>query len=578
MNIQNPPLFEAPLAHEVGVHSNACTCRQCRSKGAFEWESHYNLMQQEWEVMPSGGFIQVAVERPGGGRIRDKRDPAPADIVYVQGFSRRIPLHRLAAAAWQALVNEARASGIQAPLLLPVSGYRSWAEQNVLWQRALRNYGSPDEARKYVAPPGSSAHQSGRAIDFYLGGSVSKATSKKNIDYLRTLPAYQWLVANAQRFGFYPYPVEPWHWEYNPPATGVRPQSYPQPPQKPVLRRGSRGPAVQELQSRLNGWLTTEDARTGLRLLVTDGIFGPRTEAAVRAFQRARQLRGDGVVGPQTWGQLLAVRPQPGPPAPAGVPQLIKSEGQPPQSTLYVNIPLGSEGAARPMTGIYIPENYHPQPGVDLILFLHGFKAGTDRRRPDPGWTIDQYWRLPCRAFREGVHASHKSVILVSPTLGQFSEPGMLTAPGGFDRYIDQVMAALATYGPYMSRRPAVGNIILAAHSGGGSPMALIALANQRYTSLIRECWAFDSMYGGSSVWADWAAKNPQARLYNYYRQTRDKNGRPNGTWPASDALERRNLPNVITTALQPKIIAHDQVPIQYWRTRIDGASFLIDK
>jgi LAS superfamily LD-carboxypeptidase LdcB len=25
---------------------------------------------------------------------------------------------------------------------------------------------------------------------------------------------YQWLVRNAERFGFRPYYYEPWHWEY----------------------------------------------------------------------------------------------------------------------------------------------------------------------------------------------------------------------------------------------------------------------------------------------------------------------------------------------------------------------------
>ena len=58
----------------------------------------------------------------------------------------------------------------------------------------------------------------------------------------------------------------------------------------PLLRRGARGNAVQRLQERLE--------------VTVDGDFGPATEAAVRAFQRARQLAADGVVGPRTWALL----------------------------------------------------------------------------------------------------------------------------------------------------------------------------------------------------------------------------------------------------------------------------------
>jgi LAS superfamily LD-carboxypeptidase LdcB len=156
------------------------------------------------------------VERPGGGRVADKRDPAPADVVTVRGVGGKIvPLHRLAAQAWQALVAEARGAGISGQLLLPVSGYRSSKRQKQLFAAAVARYGSPAAARKWVAPPGSSAHQSGRAVDFYLGGRNSSG----NVAALRRTPAYKWLAANAVRFGFYPYDAEPWHWEYNPPAT-----------------------------------------------------------------------------------------------------------------------------------------------------------------------------------------------------------------------------------------------------------------------------------------------------------------------------------------------------------------------
>src|SRR5262245_61924007 len=163
----------------------------------------------------ASAFRPVAVENPGGGRIKDKSAPPPGEIVHVQGTGgRRIPLRRVTAQAWQALVAAARRDGIPAPVLLPTSGFRDPELQRKLWENAKIKYKSEEAARKWVAPPGHSPHQTGRAIDFYLGGQNSSA----NVAQLRTLPAYHWMVANARRFGFYPYEAEPWHWEYNPPA------------------------------------------------------------------------------------------------------------------------------------------------------------------------------------------------------------------------------------------------------------------------------------------------------------------------------------------------------------------------
>jgi len=63
-----------------------------------------------------------------------------------------------------------------------------------------------------------------------------------------------------------------------------------------ILRIGAQGPYVSMLQLALmrSGFLNEEP----------DGIFGPKTQSAVLAFQRANNLSADGIVGPRTWSAL----------------------------------------------------------------------------------------------------------------------------------------------------------------------------------------------------------------------------------------------------------------------------------
>ena len=56
-----------------------------------------------------------------------------------------------------------------------------------------------------------------------------------------------------------------------------------------LIRRGARGDYVQQIQTCLN--------RVNGAGLVTDGIFGPLTEAAVINHQRINGLVPDGIVG-----------------------------------------------------------------------------------------------------------------------------------------------------------------------------------------------------------------------------------------------------------------------------------------
>ncbi len=63
-----------------------------------------------------------------------------------------------------------------------------------------------------------------------------------------------------------------------------------------TVKQGSRGDDVMYLQQRL----TTLGYDSGK----VDGIFGTNTTAAVKAFQQARKLTADGIVGAKTWAQL----------------------------------------------------------------------------------------------------------------------------------------------------------------------------------------------------------------------------------------------------------------------------------
>ena len=70
-----------------------------------------------------------------------------------------------------------------------------------------------------------------------------------------------------------------------------------------VLRTGSRGGAVEQLQFWLN---TISQYVASIPSVSVDGSFGSRTAAAVRAFQRRYGLVVDGVVGEATWNAIYA--------------------------------------------------------------------------------------------------------------------------------------------------------------------------------------------------------------------------------------------------------------------------------
>jgi peptidoglycan hydrolase-like protein with peptidoglycan-binding domain len=82
--------------------------------------------------------------------------------------------------------------------------------------------------------------------------------------------------------------------------------------QPPTLAQGSQGPVVERLQTALNEGRGSF-APGSNPVLASDGIYGPKTAAAVRGAQQSGGINADGVVGLQTWalpvhaaGQTLA--------------------------------------------------------------------------------------------------------------------------------------------------------------------------------------------------------------------------------------------------------------------------------
>ena len=71
----------------------------------------------------------------------------------------------------------------------------------------------------------------------------------------------------------------------------------------PTLRKGDKGEDVKELQLALN--------EAGFDCGKVDGIFGSKTKAAVKEYQKAHGLKVDGIVGRQTWASLGFIDPTP---------------------------------------------------------------------------------------------------------------------------------------------------------------------------------------------------------------------------------------------------------------------------
>lgn len=117
------------------------------------------------------------------------------------------------------MLSASNEAGLQ---IMVVSGYRSWSEQQLAYEKWAQLY--PDRATEISALPGHSEHQLGTAIDFSTPYMEGLYQNLFHTNFFYTVEG-QWLNDNADKFGFtlsYPswatevtgYAWEPWHFRY----------------------------------------------------------------------------------------------------------------------------------------------------------------------------------------------------------------------------------------------------------------------------------------------------------------------------------------------------------------------------
>jgi len=205
------PLIQRLLNTDSGPETNAFALALSNWQKSMGLAATGVLSQETWMKM-----VTAFQSR----RIKDRLTPSSAQLALVSAsefFDPERPeslryVERQAYAAYKKIVAAASAElalkpGSDEQWLKIVSAFRSPA-----YQAQLRKQ-NPRSGRAGLAV--NSPHFTGRALDVYVGGEPVSTNDQNRAIQVNT-KVYRWLVKNAERFGFYPYFYEPWHWEYCP--------------------------------------------------------------------------------------------------------------------------------------------------------------------------------------------------------------------------------------------------------------------------------------------------------------------------------------------------------------------------
>jgi hypothetical protein len=261
----------------------------------------------------------------------------------------------------------------------------------------------------------------------------------------------------------------------------------------------------------------------------------------------------------------------------------------PPGKTLYVDAPVHPK-PVESKVGVFLPERFRPSASVDLLVFLHGHLGPCASPRP----SVAEFWNtglakpgaamgIGPMGLREELNLAGKNVILVVPSLGAFSSAGALTAPGGFDALIANVLQVIRDEASLKITPSLVRHIVLAGHSGGGAAMRDIVALKDHAVRRIRRVWGFDTLNSDRDpkAWLEWAKAEPDPslrRVFQYYADTwaDAKKTIKVGTWRRAEELAKladiEGLKNVHAKKAGGR--KHCELPLLFLKDRLKATTF----
>lgn len=156
---------------------------------------------------------------------------------------------------------------------------------------------------------------------------------------------------------------------------------------------------------------------------------------------------------------------------------------------------------------VVIPDNYFaPANANDLVIHFHG-------------WNNDNLQVMEQFNLARQFIASRKNALLIlaqGPYRASDSGGGKVEDDGGLKRLVEETLQQLVA--EKRIQHPAIGQIIISAHSGGYRP-ALLSLAHGQLDQHITEIFLFDAFYAETDRLLPWLIQNKKNRLRSIYTE-----------------------------------------------------------